>query len=1297
MKRTLLSLLSILVLSTALNAQETYLVANGTTTNSYVPIYGFYTEQYQRCQTIYPSSMLEEINGGQILSIKYFLSSTSSSAINSIFQVKIGEVTPSSFSSSTFQNTTNFQTVYTGTFNTTQSTLTITFDEPYSYSGGNLLIEVNDITPSNYSSCSFYGISQTGGSSQGYTSSSWSSVSGTIRDFIPKTEFTAEVGPQTCPKPTVSDPIIDDMTATINWTENGTATQYAIYLNNSLVQIVNNVTTYTFRDLTPITDYVVKVKAICGEGDTSFASSKSFTTPCITESLPYNEGFEGFTAGSSNMAPCWTSVSGTNYVQANTSYSTYSAAGNNCLHLAGGTVITPPLNTNGRAIEVVFSAKAESTSSSGTIQVGFTNDPTNLNGVQWATPIQPANTNHNVYEVQFTTTGTSSTGYVVFKQNATYSSYYYWLDEIYIGVLSDCRKPENLTVYTVDRTGAAIGWEAPMNLTPDAYYFEWRASGSITWNGESVRDPYKFMTGLTLGTAYEIRVRSICGEDTSRDVHTTFVTQACDLELGGGVTTNSTVPLNSGWNYSYTQMLYPASELRNLDTIYGISFYLTSASSRTFTMDCYIGNTSASSVSTSSYVASSTMTRKVQNRQITFHSGWNDITFTSPFIYDGSSNIVIAVDNNTGSYTSGNYYRHHTTTGASSCHWYQDSGGDIYPSQPSASYTGNLSTVPDIKFITPCTQDACRAPLLLPSDIESHSVTLHWEPMGSATSWKVEYKQSTASNWTTANANVTAHEYVLNNLTAGVTYDFKVTSNCTGTDNSAEVSAFTRCDLFDLTYREEFASGRINPCWATSTASPNYPTVFSGKLYTGPDAGSWIILPEFVEEVGNLMLTFDVNSSSETGTLKVGVTTGQDISTFTEIETVSYTDSIINAEIYYDNYTGNGTNIAIKFTSGYTLVDNIEVSIAPTCRRPNNIRVDEVEASTATLSWDAGQNAIGATVKYRRVGGRWSTVTTTGNSVTLTGLVANMPYDVIIKADCGDGDMSENSDMFTFRTGCADGSTRVTEGYPFIEGFEYGLFCWQQEFEAQTLEWVTKKGDGESNMGAHGIEEAYLDDKNALFYNLLVYTAGPKTRIISPMLNTEGLAEPWLRYAYGLTRYTDRDNNQQYSDEMSVYYRTTATGPWVQLKNHTTATTGWVLDSIALPATSTTFQISFLGNFKGGNGVALDDVRVYTAGHPDRVDDEPPSAGIEERNGEAWSFSIFPNPASGSTTISIEGVSGRVNIAIMDMSGRTVRNDNRECHEGCTQTLELQGLAQGAYFVRVSGEKVNSVKKLVVR
>ena len=88
--------------------------------------------------------------------------------------------------------------------------------------------------------------------------------------------------------------------------------------------------------------------------------------------------------------------------------------------------------------------------------------------------------------------------------------------------------------------------------------------------------------------------------------------------------------------------------------------------------------------------------------------------------------------------------------------------------------------------------------------------------------------------------------------------------------------------------------------------------------------------------------------------------------------------------------------------------------------------------------------------------------------------------------------------------------------------------------------------------------------------------------------------------------------------------------------------------------------------------------------------------GIDNVEGEL-TCTIYPNPASTETTITIAGANGTVSITVVDMDGRTVAADQLSCNNGCTKQMTLQGLAQGAYLVRIVGDNVNIVRKLVVR
>ena len=78
-------------------------------------------------------------------------------------------------------------------------------------------------------------------------------------------------------------------------------------------------------------------------------------------------------------------------------------------------------------------------------------------------------------------------------------------------------------------------------------------------------------------------------------------------------------------------------------------------------------------------------------------------------------------------------------------------------------------------------------------------------------------------------------------------------------------------------------------------------------------------------------------------------------------------------------------------------------------------------------------------------------------------------------------------------------------------------------------------------------------------------------------------------------------------------------------------------------------------------------------------------------------FQLTPNPATSSTTVSVSGVNGKVRIAVVDMNGRTVATETLECSDDCEKTMDVEKLAQGAYFVRITADNVNIMKKLIVR
>ena len=172
-------------------------VYDGTSTNNVVPAYVFYFDDFTRSQYVIPAADLAAMNGSDIETITWY---TTSSYIpyTSVSTVDVYVTEVASASISAFVAKADCQIVYNGTLDfVTEGAggkCVVTFSTPYHYNGGNLLIGCENITDSGYKNIYFYGQSVTGASYAGSNSSSLSAVTGSQRNFLPKTTFTYSGG-----------------------------------------------------------------------------------------------------------------------------------------------------------------------------------------------------------------------------------------------------------------------------------------------------------------------------------------------------------------------------------------------------------------------------------------------------------------------------------------------------------------------------------------------------------------------------------------------------------------------------------------------------------------------------------------------------------------------------------------------------------------------------------------------------------------------------------------------------------------------------------------------------------------------------------------------------------------------------------------------------------------------------------------------------------------------------------------------------------------------------------------------
>ncbi len=176
------------------------------------------------------------------------------------------------------------------------------------------------------------------------------------------------------------------------------------------------------------------------------------------------------------------------------------------------------------------------------------------------------------------------------------------------------------------------------------YLFGETCTVSVTPN-----EGYNFMGWTENGTVVSNDLSYSFIALNDRNLVATFI-QA--IEIGEATTINNYLPSYNYYNYSLTQQIYTATEIGTAGTINSIAFF-NEGSEKTRTYDIYLKHTTKSSFSSKTDWITVAAADKVFSGDVTLTVGdWTFIIFSTPFEYDGSSNLVVVVDDNSGVYTS---------------------------------------------------------------------------------------------------------------------------------------------------------------------------------------------------------------------------------------------------------------------------------------------------------------------------------------------------------------------------------------------------------------------------------------------------------------------------------------------------------------------------------------------------------------------------------------------------------------------------------------------------------------------
>ena len=524
------------------------------------------------------------------------------------------------------------------------------------------------------------------------------------------------------------------------------------------------------------------------------------------------------------------------------------------------------------------------------------------------------------------------------------------------------------------------------------------------------------------------------------------------------------VPLNNYYNYSLTETLIEAGEIGGPMIIDTIQYHYRYSSAMTDkdNVTIWIQPTTKSAFSSSSDIVAldTTIAVQVYSGPMNFSFGWNDIALTTPYSFDGTTNLLIIVDDNSGDYN-GNSYTFSTAScsGYKSISWYSDSQNPDPLNTSAFSGSKGYYQYRVRMALKGCDLATCPAPTnFAVSDITTNGATLTWNPNGTGATYTI---YNMADNSVVATG-LTSTSYVLTGLTPNTDYLFGLEANCSADDASLllNVGFHTACVAFSVPFFEDFdsyttsttaATGVEPNCWTLAhqdvswTSASYYPQLYYSSAHA--HSGSYSLrlyyrgiyaLPAMDTNINLLQMNFWVRQTSTSYQLAVGVMSDlADETTFVPIDTIicSSTSAPEEHTVYFNNYTGNGRYIAFRnittstYSYSYNYIDDVSVSFLPTCIPVDNLAATGVTHNGATLTWTASSNPSATYTVYNIADSSVVATDLTTNSFVLTGLAPVTSYLYGVVTNCS---ATESSSLVTvgFQTPCAPYAV------PFFEDFD---------------------------------------------------------------------------------------------------------------------------------------------------------------------------------------------------------------------------------------------------------------------
>ena len=1092
--------------------------------------------------------------------------------------------------------------------------------------------------------------------------------------------------------------------ATISWTEGLNGTSYIVdYWDVNADTVVTSVsasgTSATLTGLQHSTTYKAVVRTVCSvQNDTSLATNAlTFTTECAPVSLPYVQNFDHCNTPAltyTGVIPnCWSNVmlaSGTyatgNYVTQIYSGSSYAHSGNYSLRMAGtAVVLLPEMPTSVDSLQVKFHDYNTSYSYYGLI-LGVCDS--NTTGYEASfVPVDTllatqAHTNFVSYALaSYTGTGR----YIALKNFYNSSSYtydysYHYIDDVEISYLPTCMPVTNLRAASTAPGSVDLTWN---DLRPAT---EWQ----VAYSTHAMSDPLTgtvttattnpFTISGLADSVYYFYVRTICGAGDTAEWSSAFTIRPGSWNMRPNQT--DTISLCGG-------------------TIYDDGGATGNYSS---SQDSYIilmpeGNTIVEVSGT-----------------LTAENNWDYL-----HIYDGigTSGTVLWEGSN------GSFSGLASTTGPLTIYFESDASGNYAGFEIHVNCVSNACPISDIQL------DSTVA-------LSSNSLSVVWT--GSSTQYEIEYGPAGFVRGNGTFDTVSTNSYVMTGLSAAANYDFYVRGYCLPDtsrwfyaslqtalcDNAAVVENWDTSmnagtssyspvgydyynysyvqTIIDASFLTSAGAGEINamaflPTNTTAGSYFNHIDVYLANV-SDTSLATGFIHPDsahtFVHVIADADFSFSTTdwqlhgfdtAFAWDGHSNVLVAVTREHGTYSSSHSAFSGHTHAAGKMRYANNDSNPYDINTATggtaSSATTMVGDIRLfscGESTFCQAPENLTATDTTENSVTISWTGTADEY--EVAY--VEGTWVApavgTLATGTTHTFTGLTPETPYTIGVRAACSEESLSEWTTIaiVTPEHACMVPTNIVVSNVTL---------------NSAVIDWTLGEEETawELNVTGTNYDQTFtVEDKP---YTLTGLNYGVTYTVKVRALCSETRHSEW--------------------SEPASFTTVSCEGVTGVVVNSVTANSAVV--SWTAPAGATTFDIEYgQSGFSQGTGTTVSvtgtsttltgltsetmyDVYVRTVCYggstsawSDAVTFETSNDGIDDVAGAA--ISLYPNPAS--STVTLIGIEGMATVTVVDMNGRETGKWTVSDGE---LTIDVTDMAQGAYFVRIVGEQVNAIRKLIVR